>query len=219
MDLSDPAVVENLLWLVVGIIIGIYVIAFARRGIKGNLKQFNYAAALIFFGLCFGSLRRLIIKDNIYMIFTSNLVLAIFCIPLMKYLEEQILQHKKLYLSYTTIVLVVVYIAAVLITNFENRNLMNWLILLPYILEIGTIFYVYAYMIKNTTGIIQKSSLLILIGLLVAIAAWMLHAQFGRNGTTPKEGLMNILGIVSPLSILIGLSIAALGFFKYRPSA
>jgi len=217
MDLSNPAELENFLWLIVGIIIGIYVISFARRAMKGNLKQFNYAAALIFFGLCFGSLRRLFLENNIYLIFTSNIVMAVFCIPLMKYLEEQILKHKKLYLTYSTLILIGVYVSGVLLTNFNNRNLMNWLIILPYILELGTIFYVYAYMGKNTTGIIQKSSLLILFGLLIAITFWMLHAQFGRNGTSPRENLKDILGIVSPLSILLGLSTAALGFFKYRP--
>ncbi len=218
MDVSDPVELEQLLWLVVGIIIGLYVIAFIRRGVKGDLKQFNYAAASIFFALCFDSLKRLIMEGNIYMIFTSNIVLAAFCIPLVKFLEEQVLRNKKVYLTYSATSLVILYVVGVLTTRFQNRDIMNWLIILPFALELGTILYVYAFMVKNTTGVIRKSSFLILLGLLVTVVFWALHAQFGRYGTSPNEGLKDLLGILSPVFILVGLSIAALGFFKYRPN-
>ena len=43
---------------------------------------------------------------------------------------------------------------------------------------------------------------------------WFVHSQIGRRGALATSGLVDIVGIIAPLSIFIGLAIAAFGFFR-----
>ncbi len=216
MDLSNPTELENLLWLIVGIIIGLYVIIFLRKAHKGDLKKFNIGAASIFFALFFDSVRRLFLPKTEEMIFIGNIVIAVFCLPLLFYVEKNILKHKKNWIAYTSILLIGVFIVGVIISDFD-RDTMNLLIIPPYAVEMLTILYVYISLVFKTTGIIRKSSALILVGLAITIVFWFLHGQFGPTGAYPDPALMDIFMYLSPIMILVGLSVAALGFFKYRP--
>jgi len=207
--------IELLLWMVVSVVILIFVVLFIYRSSATDLKGFNLAAASVFFALFFDSFKRVILPGNIYMIFFSNVLLALFTVPMVYHLEKYIVRKTHQIVSYISFVLIGIYIVAVLLSNFA-RDVMNLFILFPLLLELGLISFVYIYLIIKSTGIIRKSSVLIFVGLGLTITFWFLHSQFGRTGSMPQPGLQDLIGIISPICITIGLTIAALGFFKYR---
>jgi hypothetical protein len=211
----DFALIEYILWAIVSIGILIYFSIFLRRALKGNLKNFNLAAASIFLALFFDSVKRLIFPGEIIMIFISNLALSIFTLPLVYHLEKTVIRKTKQVISYIVMALIALFIAITIMTSFD-RATMNLFVFFPLIFEVGVIVFVYIYLILKGVGEIRKTSTFILIGLIITISMWFVHSQIGRRGPMATAGLVDIVGIVAPLSIFIGLTIAAFGFFRVR---
>ncbi|MFO8019213.1 MAG: hypothetical protein R6U96_11295 [Promethearchaeia archaeon] len=209
----DLALIEYILWAVVSVGILIYFVSFFRRALKNELKDFNFAASSIFLALFFDSVKRLIFPGEIFMIFISNLALSVFTLPLVYHLEKNVIRKTKQIISILIVVLIGLFLAMTIISSFE-RATMNLFILFPLLLEVGLIIFVYIYLILKGVGEIRKSSTFILTGLLITISMWFVHSQIGRRGPMVMPGIVDIIGILAPLSIFIGLTLSAFGFFK-----
>ena len=137
---------EYILWTFVSIAILIYFGIFLRRALKGKLRNFNFSAASIFLALFFGSVRRLILPGNIFMIFISNLAFSIFTLPLVYHLENTIISKTKQVISYVIMALIALFIVMTLLSSFE-RIVMNLFVILPLSFEVTVIFLISPFLL------------------------------------------------------------------------
>lgn len=211
--------VELVLWIGVAFIIALLMIYFLNRAKKeqGKAKGFNLAAASTFMALFFDSIKRVIAPGDIFFIFLSNVAIVVFSIPLVYYLEKNIIRKTKQILSFTSIILIIIYIIIVVSTGFL-RQIMNLLIIPPLLLVLGVIAFVYIYLIVKGVGEIRSSSFFIFVGLLLSMGSWAIHSQFGRRGGMEIGALIDIFGIVCPIFIIVGLLITAYGFMHFQYS-
>ena len=209
----DYEQIEMLLWVFVSIAIALYTILFIYRAFKKDksARFFNLAAAAIFFSLFFDSFKRIFFQGNIIAIFVANVALVLAMIPMVYYLEKNIIGRTKKILTLLAFIFVMIFIAGAMYFNFE-QSIMNLLIMLPLAIEILVIGCSYIYLMVKGAGVLRKASAIIFFGLLIALGFWVIHGQIGRSSPQPMLEFVDLIGILAPSGVIIGFGIAAPGF-------
>ncbi|MHA1149411.1 MAG: hypothetical protein ACTSR8_14335 [Promethearchaeota archaeon] len=217
----EPAIIiELILWICIVIFLFILFGLFLLKGFKekGSIsKKFFFSVS--FFFLCIGIQRCLsIIFDffiaSLEILFIINIFMLISAIPFLYHLENSVINSKRI-LSLTTTILVIIFTIVYIIFGY-NRILMYYFYTPPFILGIGSVTAIYLYLIIKGSGQIRRNATIVLIGLINMFVFWFLHSQFGRAAPEPAVDYIDLIGIISPIGIVAGLSFLAYGFLKRR---
>ncbi len=219
-EISDFQKIEFSLWIAVFVIMVILAYYFIKRSKKESVpKTFNEAAGIIFLGLA-GMRILTIIYDFFdygeidFLPFLGNAFLFLGALPLVLYMEKNVIKKTKYILSAVAVAFFIYFIYIAFATNFERSALYFWAIP-SFILELFILAIGYLYLIIKSTGSIRTSSILIIIGVFLIISFWVLHRAFGPLGENPLPIIQDYLAIISPIAIICGALITAKGFFSY----
>ncbi len=214
----DFLLIEFILWIIVIIFLFVYFGLFLIKGLKDESKSSRYffIGVSIFF-ICTGIQRILsLIYDFFYaemsLLFIITLLNIVGIIPLLFHLESSVVKSKRI-ISILSVILVIVYIIA----NFffgNDRIIMYYFFIPPFLLAVESVGAIYIYLVLKSSGQVRKNALYIIIGLANFLFFWLLHSQMGRASPSPDPNIMDLIGIISPIGLLVGLFFLALGFFK-----
>lgn len=212
--------IELTLWIVVSGFLFSYFTLFMFKGIKEEAKStrsFFLADSLLF--LFIGIARLMSITYDFFvreslLLFLLNLFTLLAPVPLLFHLENHSIKTRRI-LSLSTIAMIAVYIIVFLIIGFD-RFLMYFFITPPFILALGSIVAIYLYMFIKSSGRVKQNALIIELGISCIAIFWFLHSQFGRASMDPIQGVVDVIGIVSPIGYIVGLTLLVIGFFRKR---
>ncbi len=210
--------IEFSLWICVIIILFISFGLFLLKALKEESKiskQFFFTVS--FFFLCIGIQRCLSLLfdffyPSLFILFLISLFMLISAVPFLYHLENSVIKSKRI-LSLATLVMIAVYVMIYLLFGYD-RILMVYYYAPPFILGIGSVAAIYLYLIIKGSGKVRKNATLIMIGLVNLFVFWFIHGQFGRAAPIPATDFVDIIGILSPIGIIVGLCFLDLGFLK-----
>lgn len=221
-ELSDFQKLEFSLWITVFVILIVLTYYFLRRGIiKEDIpKTFNKAAGIIFLGLALMRLFSVmydfsdIFYHNPIILFLGNAFLFLGALPLVIYMEKNVIRKSKYVLTILALIFFIIFLYIGVSTGFDRANLYYWAVP-PFGIELFILGIGYFYLILKSSGLVRKSTILIIIGVFLIIAFWVLHGFYGPNGQEPIPIVQDYLAIISPVAVICGSLIAAKGFFGY----
>jgi len=138
--------------------------------------------------------------------------MLISAIPFLYHLENSAIKSKRI-LSLTTIIMTIVFVIVYIIFGYD-RILMYYFYSAPFILGIGSVVAIFLYLIIKGSGQVRKNAIVVFMGLMILFIFWFLHGQFGRAAPAPATDYVDLIGIVSPIGIIVGLCFLALGFLR-----
>jgi hypothetical protein len=221
-ELSDFQKLEFSLWIAVFVLLIILTYYFLRRGFnKEDIpKTFNKAAGIIFFGLAMMRLFSILydfsdlFHQNSIILFLGNAFLFLGALPLVMYMEKNVIKKTKYILTLIALILFGIYIYIGISSEYDRIILYYWSVP-PFGVELFILAIGYFYLIIKSSGLVRKSTILIVIGVALLITFWVLHGVYGPNGQEPIPIVQDYLAIISPVAVICGSLIAAKGFFGY----
>lgn len=221
-ELSDFQKLEFSLWVAVFVLLIVLTYYFLRRGFtKEDIpKAFNKAAGIIFLGLALMRLLSILydfsdsFHYNSIVLFLGNAFLFLGALPLVVYMEKNVIRKSKYILTLIALIFFIIYIYIGLSTEFDRTILYYWGVP-PFGIELFVLAIGYFYLIIKSSGLVRKSTILITIGVTLLITFWVIHGVYGPNGQAPIPIVQDYLAIISPVAVICGSLIAAKGFFGY----
>ena len=210
------ALMELILWIIVVAVLFLYGAFFFIKSFKDESKQFFLCISILFLLIGIQRIFSIIFdffSPDVLYLFLVNLFLMLAPLSLLYYLERNVLKIRINYLTFASIFLILLYMIAAYVTQFD-RILIYFFIIPPLIISLGSIMAIYIYIFKNSSGGVRRSAILIELGILITASFWFIHGQFGRSAVDPQINLVNVVGIISPMGYLVGLALMAIGFFR-----
>ncbi len=201
---------EMSLWVITIVFEYIFSYYFIGRSLtrKDVSRNFNLAAGTMFLGIALTySLRILndyydIFYQNNVLMLISNIPFVIGTLPVVLYLEKNILKKTRFLVSSLLIISSIIFVFMSIISNFEPSTIEFWVapptgigLLVPSI--------IYLYLMIKSTGIVRRSSIFVCIGII--LLAFPVLVFLGAP----------ISPIIVPLASLVGCLFLAKGFFGY----
>ena len=141
---------------------------------------------------------------NLYFQFVAlSYVCAITAFINLIYAFEKYIIRKTKFLM-TTVFVILLCVNIVLLFFPSLMQTMRYINYVPLYIELGTLFLLYLYLAKKTSGKLRRNTLIAIVGLLLMAAAAILESEF-----LSATGL--ILPYYSPLMFAIGATIFAIG--------
>lgn len=207
-EFLDYQRLELSLWVTTIVFEYIFSYYFIRQSLirRDVPRKFNLAAGIMFLGIALTySLRILndyydLFYENNVLMFISNIPFIVGTLPIVLYLEKNIIKKTKLVLSSLLIISSIIFIFISIISNFEPSAIEFW-VAAPTAIGLLVPSISYLYLTIKSTGIVRTSSIFITFG--IVLLSFPIYVFMG----------LSISPLIIPLASFVGCLFLAKGFF------
>ncbi len=201
---------EMSFWVITVVVEYIFAYYFLKRSLtrRDVPKSFNLAASLLFLGLAFTYTLRILndyyelFYQNNVLMFISNIPFLLGTLPIVLYLEKNIIKKTRYIISSLLIISCGVFVVISIISNFDPSTIGFWAAV-PTTIGMIVPSLSYLYIVIKSEAIVRISSIYICIGII--LLAFPMIVFIG----------VPISPLFIPLASFIGCLFLAEGFFGY----